>query len=617
MSYVYDSNQIDLLEVRQTTGSNNELLRSLTYNFFHEPLTDADAGGQTTTRSYDTFGQVLTVENPRHEITTYAYGDGSSGHPVGYLTSITKPIFNGSSPVTSFTYDSANRVGTTTSSPDNYTVTTDYDNLDRPTQITYPDGTTQGFQYTDNERGMTLDLTASKDRLNRWTYRHYDANRQMDSITDPLAQTTRYGWCTCGALTSITDPNGNVTTFNRDLQRRLISKVFQNTSVINYTYEGTTARLKSMSDANGQTTNYQYYVDNDLKQVSYANALAPTPTVTFIYDPNYNRITSMTDGSGITNYTYYAITTPPVLGAGKLKDVDGPLANDTITDAYDELGRIIGQSINGVASSVAFDSLGRLATSDNTLGHFSRIYDGVTSRLQEMTYPNGVRGDYTYFDNMHDRRLQTLRNSSGNGATTLSQFDYVYDPEAQIQTLTKNLSGHLKNLSLNYDDAKELTSVGIANQTFQYTYDGTGNRYDVRSYAGGILQAESYYTVNNLNQLDSVSANGTPSVALHYDANGNLTDDAAGKTYEWDAANRLVAIKYTATSSRTEFAYDGLGRRMRITEFGPGMTATVQPEGTDYILFRFQRSATEVLALTQLARLGTLYGVETKARLRC
>ena len=32
----------------------------------------------------------------------------------------------------------------------------------------------------------------------------------MDSITDPANRTTQYGWCTCGALTSITDPkNGH------------------------------------------------------------------------------------------------------------------------------------------------------------------------------------------------------------------------------------------------------------------------------------------------------------------------------------------------------------------------------------------------------------------------
>ncbi|PYK38123.1 MAG: type IV secretion protein Rhs, partial [Verrucomicrobia bacterium] len=147
MSYVYDSNNIDLLEMRQTTGTANELVRKFTYNSQHEPLTDTDAAGQATTDFYNTYGQILTRTNAKNEVTTFGYGDGTAGHPIGYLTSITSPPFNNVSAVTTFTYDSANRVRTVTDS-DGYTVTTDYDNLDRPVTITYPDGTNQQFQYT-------------------------------------------------------------------------------------------------------------------------------------------------------------------------------------------------------------------------------------------------------------------------------------------------------------------------------------------------------------------------------------------------------------------------------------------------------------------------------------
>src|SRR5207302_4485721 len=235
-----------------------------------------------------------------------------------------------------------NRVRTVTNNPDGYTVTTDYDNLDRPVTVTYPGGTTQQFQYSqDFGQGVTniLDLTASKDRRNRWTYRHYNANRKMDSITDPANRTTQFGWCNCGALTSITDAKNQVTTFNRDLQSRVYQKVFFDTKSISYVFENTTSRLKSMTDAKNQTTNYQYFSDNDLKQVSYTNAQIATPTVNFTYDPNYNRMLTMADGTGTTTYAYKPIAVPPTLGAGQLQSVDGPLANDTITYSYDELGR--------------------------------------------------------------------------------------------------------------------------------------------------------------------------------------------------------------------------------------------------------------------------------------
>src|ERR1017187_9526488 len=232
----------------------------------------------------------------------------------------------------------------------------------------------------------------------------------MDSMIDPLGQTTLYDWCACGSVAGITDANGNVTTFNRDLQSRVTSRVLADSSAIAYTYENTTSRLKSMTDALGQTTNYQYFTDNDVEQVSYTNALNPTPTVSYTYDLNYNRVASMADGTGTTCYHYNAVPSSPTLGANQLYQVDGPLSNDTITYTYDELGRALSQDINGTTASVVYDSLGRLYTTTNALGTFTRLYESdVTPRLHTLTYPNGQTANYIYYGNSRDRRLQTLQ----------------------------------------------------------------------------------------------------------------------------------------------------------------------------------------------------------------
>ncbi len=368
-SYTYDSNQIDLLEVRQTIGGTSELLRRFTYNSSHQPLTNTDAAGQVTAFTYDGFGQVLTRKNAKNEITSYAYGGTV---PAGFLASITSPPVNGISAVTSFQYDSFNRVRTTTSQADQYTVTTDYDNLNRKIKVTYPDLTYEQFDYTDNITGtMTLDLTRSRDRMGRWTYRHYDANRHMDAITEPGDRTTRYGWCVCGSLTSITDPNQNVTLFHRDLQGRVYQKVFPDGTTIDYLFDGQTAlggpgatsRLQSSTDALQRRTNYSYLVDNNISRIDYTDTSGnplepPTASVSFTYDPNYDRLTSMSDGTGLTNYSYYAINNIPAPGAGRLQSIDGPLANDTITFGYDQLGRTISQAIPGMVETADYDAVG-------------------------------------------------------------------------------------------------------------------------------------------------------------------------------------------------------------------------------------------------------------------
>jgi RHS repeat-associated protein len=48
-----------------------------------------------------------------------------------------------------------------------------------------------------------------------------------------------------------------------------------------------------------------------------------------------------------------------------------------------------------------------------------------------------------------------------------------------------------------------------------------------------------------------------------YDANGNLTNDGAGKTFAYDAANRMISV--TQGSNVTGYVYDGLGRRVQET----------------------------------------------------
>lgn len=62
-----------------------------------------------------------------------------------------------------------------------------------------------------------------------------------------------------------------------------------------------------------------------------------TPSVSYTYDPAYNRLATMLDGTGTTAYTYPAAGET---GAGQVASVNGPLTADTITYAYDDLGRV-------------------------------------------------------------------------------------------------------------------------------------------------------------------------------------------------------------------------------------------------------------------------------------
>jgi len=63
----------------------------------------------------------------------------------------------------------------------------------------------------------------------------------------------------------------------------------------------------------------------------------------------------------------------------------------------------------------------------------------------------------------------------------------------------------------------------------------------------------------------STATSGSTPTALTYDANGNTLTDENGYAYTWDALNRMTKITYSSGAT-TNFAYDGLSRRVSIIE---------------------------------------------------
>jgi YD repeat-containing protein len=187
---LYDSNEIDLLEVRN--GGTHDLLARFSYNSQHLPVSYTDTSGQITTYTYNSAGQILSVTDAKQQTTRYTY------NARGYLTQVTGPL---PSATASFTYDTFGRVASVTDSL-GYTISYTYDVMDRITKVTYPDKTTEQVAYD------KLDPVAFTDRVGRVTQTAYDVLRRPVSITDPLGQITTLVWCACGALVSMTDPAG-------------------------------------------------------------------------------------------------------------------------------------------------------------------------------------------------------------------------------------------------------------------------------------------------------------------------------------------------------------------------------------------------------------------------
>lgn len=96
-------------------------------------------------------------------------------------------------------------------------------------------------------------------------------------------------------------------------------------------------------------------------------------------------------------------------------------------------------------------------------------------------------------------------------------------------------------------------------QQHTYGYDPASNRASET-----VATTTTTSTPNNVNEITSQS--GGANRNLTYDLNGSITSDGGTRTFEWDGANRLVAINYTGFTTRSEFTYDGLNRVVKIVE---------------------------------------------------
>ncbi len=563
----YAANQIDLTAVRQKNGAAFDTLTTLSgygHDAPYRPRYVTDAAGQTTELRWNARGQLREVINSLGQRTVRTYDAN------GYLTQVqnTDPAQPASLvTVVTLAYDSLGRVRRATG-PDGYFVDRDYDALNRLTKTTYPDGTFESVVY------QALGVASSRDRLGRTTTYAYNGNMQPVTTTDPAGRTLRYEWCSCGALQVLIDAMDRRTRWRYDIMGRQTAKEYADGSADHYEYDSASGRLRAIIDGKNQVKNFAYNVDGTLSKVSYLYETNETPDVSFAYDAVYGRLVQMVDGLGITTYGYHPAA-PGTLGASQLASVDGPWVNDTLTYGYDALGRQQTRAVDGVTETAAYDALSRLNSITNVLGTFTYGYDGPTSRLLSATHSGGMKSVYKYFPNVQDRRLERITNLKPDGVTPLSVFDYTYDVHGRITTWKQQQDGAAATAqlwTLGYDNADQLISNVVTQGastvgTSGWAYDLAANRTSET-----INSATTSATHNALNELIATTAT-VPTM-----------------TYEWDAEDRLLTINQGV--NRSEFMYDGIGRRVRITEKTNGAVTSTHSYLWDGLQIRERRDAT-------------------------
>jgi len=506
--------------------------------------------GTAESYTYNGFNQVVTYTLRNGGTYSYSYDSR------GLLASKTDPLGN----TTSYTYDSLERVSGITDAL-GHTTQMSYNDEGKPTQLIHPDGTAIAYSYdTYGNLTNTVDESGAS-----WS-KTYDSYHQVTSATDPLDNTTTYGYFAVyhNLPNQVTLPSGKQTVIGYD-------SAFHTTNVIK----------------------------------GYGTADAATNS--FVYDPAGN-VTSMIDGDGHTwKYTYDSRNR-------KVSETD-PLNNKT-QYAYDGNGNLIKTTRpDGKVTTNLYDALNRLIKTTDYLGNVTQMTYDASGNLLSLTDPKGNVYSYTY--DLLNRRLST---TYPDGASELWSYDavgnlssyttragqvcsYTYDSRNRNtgytwsdgtpgNTKTYDVVGRVltqsngnSTISYTYDFAgRELSETqaitGQPSRTVSYTYDGDGNRITL-AYPNAWQVGYNY---NGRNLLSSITSNLSNSVASYtYDGVGNRVTKTLGNgvvvNYTRDNANRLTAVTNAVYGTALpvvgyQYTLNSVGLRTAIKETTPLFSRT-------------------------------------------
>ena len=642
----YTYNGMNCLEKTTIETPSGTRTSSSTYDYKRRKTSDTDYRGCVTHYRHDHVGNVMQVITD--QTTSFTY-DG-----FGNVTQVTNPL------------------GQTTS--------TTYNALDQPLTITDPlNRTTQKFY---NTRGNVEKEIAPNGNSTTTEYDHF-LRPILTKTISPSGEllelvSSRYDG---PLLKEETDIEGIKTTYAYDPLNRLIEKR-RNDSVTTFKYDGQN-RIKTKNQ-NGIETHYTYDVlDQILTETTgnccisytyddFGNTTSKTigeSTDHYTYD-HFGRLTSHTDPLGATTTYSYTDFTKTTFSSKQTKTIETFDRHDNLIDlktyddnhlirheeyTYDPLNRKISQTTHVIPQGV----IHLIKWEYDAAGNCTRLEEGgrvthksytIDNLVQMVVKPDQTKINYSYdaagnlkilktadieyhytYDQKH--RLIQVEDKKQNTTHTM---EYDVNSNLSAETLANGLT-----LMRTFDSLNRITSLTLPNEeTISYTYDqqhlksidylNHTHTYDTYAPSGlctqqtlplnlgsltttsdralrpnafqfeeisqsierdieGCITAShislpqsdyhSTYTYDRLHQLTNESghfnanyshnslytAHGTPCIPNEkYDQNGNqLTFQ--GFTYTYDGLDRLTTIT-SPDNDTTTLTYDSQNRIMTINQ---------------------------------------------------
>lgn len=553
-------------------------------------------------------GLMLTKKGPRTDIddtTHYSYYmDDNALHQHGDLANITNALGH-----------QTNYIG--------------YDGAGRVTTMSDQNGTISTLSY--NPRGWLLSRSINPfgvdEATSSFTYTPFGA---LETVTDPDGVVTTYGYDDAHRLIKITDGEGNFIQYTLDA-------VGNRTAENIYTSGGSTPvhSLTRQFNAQGQL----------VKTIDGLSHTTLDATATGSYDLNGNLVQSK-DGLGFVRKQTFDALDRAVSDVENFNGIDTATQNTTTGKAYDALDRLtqVTDPAN-LATNYTFDGLSNQTNLQSPdTGNSSDTFDAAGNRLTH-TDAKGVIGTSTY-DALNRLLTTTFSDSTLN-------VSYHYDESVEATGCHSNQTkGHLTRMvestvttTYCYDSrgnvSQKIQTQGTQADVTSYAYTPADRLSQVTYPSGTVVQ----YTRNNLGQITSVTS--TPSggaaqtvvsnatylpfgpvssytlgngqvVSRNYDANYQLVDltspnfnlhftrDVMGdikslgnapgvptptETYTYDPLYRLIGVLDSQGNVVESYTYNQTGDRLSKTSAGGLATGTYGYQSGTHLLTSIGSSA--------------------------
>ncbi len=560
------------------------------------------ADGSSLNYSLDAMGRVTRVADGLGKALTYGYNNQ------GLVTTVS----NAYGLVERVVYDAVDRPIQVTDA-NSVTVTNQFDLLNRLTARIWQDGKGEGFGWATNGLAAYTNRNGKATRFTR------DGAGRLTGVTNADLEITALRYNSLNQVTDLWDGRTNHTGWSYNEYGWLYSKVDAQSRDV----------LRLGRNANGQVTNRWTPQFGDTTYVRDANGNVtsiqyPGSSISFAYDP-LNRLQSMTDAVGTSGFGYtaagqlqsengpwsndtltYGYTqgqrTSMTLGSlGFGYDHDSAWRLQTLTSPAGTFGYdyTVGQSVSP-APLVRAITLPNSASIINHYDSLSRL--DYTALLNQWGH---VLDGYGYTHDLLGLRTNIVRDLGLTSSTVSIGYDHTDQITSWSSRETSGVLRQNEQCTYTWDKAGNLRLLGkgnltetfgcdVLNQITNITRSGTLTvsgatpvpavsvtvNGQLAQTNGDFTFACTNFTLTNgqntftiiaqnaagLRVTNTTTENLPAAILLTWDSNGNLTSDGT-RFFAYDPENRLLT-NWVVGAWKTEFVYDGLGRRRIERDYG-------------------------------------------------